>query len=134
MKWPHIHAGLCLPIARKHLRSKIIANIDCGVLQSDGSRLDSRRENHEFTLPDSIVPAWQWFCNLLVNSGFETNYYSISTNQIALGWTNNAYLDASLWLTRETNNPHPPATRCPGNPPWPPSHPVSPCGWRRWEK
>jgi len=47
--------------------------------------------------------------NLLVNSGFETNYYSISTNQIAFGWTNNAYLGASLWLTRETNNPHSPA-------------------------
>lgn len=49
--------------------------------------------------------------NLLVNSGFETNYYSISTNQIAFGWTNNAYLGANLWLTRETNNPHSP-TNC----------------------
>jgi hypothetical protein len=53
-------------------------------------------------------PAW-WLrgqTNLLVNSGFETNYYDISTNTIAFGWTNNAYLGASLWLTKETNNPH----------------------------
>ena len=44
--------------------------------------------------------------NLLVNSGFETNYYSISSNHIAFGWTDNAYLGASLWLTQETNNFH----------------------------
>ena len=44
--------------------------------------------------------------NLLVNPGLETNYYSLSTNQIAFGWTNSAHLGASLWLARETNNPH----------------------------